>query len=118
MPEPPPVIVEHPLAAHKLAVLRDRTTSNRHFRAALHELGVLLAVEATRDLAQRDEPVSTPRGEDVTARVLAEPLPVLVPVLRAGLGLLEPFLELLPDADVGFIGAARDEATLQPTVPR
>lgn len=102
-------IIQHPLAAHVLAHLRDRTTRPALFRTLCHQITLLLALEATRDLATEEKPVETPL-ETVRGRVLARPL-VIVPILRAGLGMVEPFVSLFPDVSVGYIGLERDHAT-------
>jgi uracil phosphoribosyltransferase len=106
-------VVDHPLVAERLRTLRDVGTTNATFRRALAELGTMLVYEATRSLASVDSPVTTPLTVAPARQLLTQP--VVVPVLRAGLGLLESAMDLLPDADVGFIGMARDEATFAPT---
>ena len=108
----PTVVIDHPLAAQRLATLREETTGAAAFRRALKELGGFLVYEATRLLPQADLVVQTPLST-AAAKVLG-PMPVLVPVLRAGLGLLDAALTLLPEADVGMIGLQRDEETLLP----
>ncbi|WP_046320655.1 uracil phosphoribosyltransferase [Mycobacterium sp. UM_Kg1] len=102
-------VVEHPLAAVRLTTLRDEGSDNAKFRCALRELTWMLVYEATRDMARADVAVRTPLTETVGAR-LARP-PLLVPVLRAGLGMVEAAHALIPEADVGFVGVARDEDT-------
>jgi uracil phosphoribosyltransferase len=102
-------IIDHPLALSRLTALRDERTDNAHFRAGLRELTAMLVYEATRDAARETFPIRTPLAETLGVR-LARP-PLLVPVLRAGLGMLERALELLPEARVGFVGVARDEET-------
>lgn len=89
--------------------LRDKTTHPATFRALAYQLGQLLAIEATRDLATKDKPIETPL-EPHTGQVLARSL-VVVPILRAGLGMMQPFLDLFPDVSVGYIGLERDHAT-------
>lgn len=101
---------EHPLIAHQLTILRDAQTTRADFSRAMHELGLLLGVEATRGLATRPLRVETPL-ETTESSALSEPLPLLVPILRAGLGFLNALQNLLPDAEVGFLGMKRDEAT-------
>ncbi len=105
-------IVDHPLAAARLTALRDRRTDNAAFRAALRELTQMLVYEATRDAPVADVPVTTPVAETVGVE-LANP-PLLVPVLRAGLGMVDQAHAMLPEAQVGFVGVARDETTHQP----
>jgi uracil phosphoribosyltransferase len=103
---------QHPLVRHKLTVLRESQTGVRRFRELLWELTTLLAYEALADLAVRETTVTTPLDE-AQGYVLAERL-ALVPVLRAGLGMVDPIWNLIPDAQVGHIGLYRDEETLQP----
>ncbi len=105
-------VVDHPLAAERLRVLRDVATSNARFRGALDELGGMLVYEATRTIPTVDEPVTTPLGPAAGRRIETQPL--LIPILRAGIGLLNPAFRLLPDASAGFIGLARDEETFTP----
>lgn len=103
-------LLDHPLAAHIVTHLRDRTTKPATFRTLTYQLCLLLAVEATRDLRTEVKPIETPL-EPAEGRVIDhEPL-VVVPVLRAGLGMLQPFLDIFPDVSVGYIGLERDHAT-------
>lgn len=105
-------VANHPLIAHKLTILRDEKTDSPTFRLLVEELVTLLAYEATRDVRTTSISIKTP----VTATiglVLAEPRPVVVPILRAGLGMLEGMTKLLPTAQVGFLGMVRNEETLQ-----
>ena len=102
-------IVDHPLALARLTTMRDRHTADAGFRAALRDLTTMLVYEATRDAITETYSVHTPLGETLGVR-LADP-PLLVPVLRAGLGMLDRALALLPEARVGFVGVARDEDT-------
>ncbi len=106
-------VVDHPLAAARLTTLRDERTDNAAFRAALRDLTLMLVYEATRDAATESVPVRTPLA-DTTGSRLANP-PLLVPVLRAGLGMVDQAHALIPEARVGFVGVARDEETHQPT---
>jgi uracil phosphoribosyltransferase len=106
-------VADHALLRHKLATLRAATTPSADFRRLLSEIGALLTVEATRDLPEALAPVTTPL-ETFQAPMLASPAPVLVAVLRAGLGLLEGARQVLPEAPVGHVGLYRDERTLQP----
>jgi uracil phosphoribosyltransferase len=105
------LVADHPLVAHKLTALRDVRTETPTFRRLTDELVTLLAYEATRDI--RVEPISvrTPIGTAEGVK-LARPAPLMVPVLRAGIGMLDGMARLLPRADVGFVGLARDEETL------
>lgn len=106
-------VVDHPLAAVRLTTLRDETTGNAAFRVALGELSLMLVYEATRDVPRESVTVRTPLAEAAGAR-LARP-PLLVAVLRAGLGMVDRAQVLLPEASVGFVGVARDEETALPT---
>jgi uracil phosphoribosyltransferase len=107
-------VVDHALLAHRLAVLRDATTPSPRFRRLLAEIGAILAMEATRDLPTITAKVTTPLTV-MDHRVLAGPEPVLVAVLRAGLGLMEGGMGVLPEAPVGHVGLVRDEHTLKPS---
>lgn len=102
-------VVNHPLAAARLTTMRHEGTDNAAFRAALHDLTLMLVYEATRDAPYQPVTVRTPLAETTGVR-LAKP-PLLVAVLRAGLGMVDPALELVPEARVGFVGIARDEQT-------
>jgi uracil phosphoribosyltransferase len=102
-------VVDHPLAVALLTTMRDARTGNAAFRDALRDLTAMLVYEATRDAAIETFPVHTPLAETLGVR-LAKP-PLLVPVLRAGLGMVDQALALLPAARVGFVGVARDEET-------
>jgi uracil phosphoribosyltransferase len=106
------LVVDHPIARSRLTVMRDRSSSNAEFRAALRELATLLVYEATRDSAVSEVPITTPVGP-TTGVTLANP-PLLVPVLRAGLGMAEAAFNLLPESQMGFVGLARDEETHEP----
>jgi uracil phosphoribosyltransferase len=102
-------VVDHPLAAVRLSTLRDQHTDNAAFRAALHDLTSMLVYEATRDAPSQTVTIRTPLAETVGIQ-LAKP-PLLVAVLRAGLGMVDAALALVPEAGVGFVGVARDEQT-------
>lgn len=106
--------VDHPLVAHKLTVLRDKNTDSQTFRLLTDELVTLLAYEATRDARVAPVEVTTPIGPAAGVR-LSPPKPLVVPILRAGLGMLDGMTRLLPTAEVGFLGMIRDEETLQAT---
>lgn len=106
-------IADHPLITHKLTVLRDKNTPSPIFRQLVEELVTLLAYEATRDIRVEKKSIETPVGPTVGV-ALAKPRPIIVPILRAGLGMLEGIVKLLPSATVGFLGIKRDEKTLQP----
>src|SRR5919202_2877595 len=107
-------VVDHPLVAHKLTALRDHTTNSPTFRRLADELVTLLAYEATRTVRTEPVRVGTPVAEAVGVR-LSAPKPLVVPILRAGLGMLDGMQRLLPTAEVGFLGLVRDEQTLQAT---
>ncbi|MEO3785195.1 uracil phosphoribosyltransferase [Actinocorallia sp. B10E7] len=104
--------VDHPLVAHKLTTLRDVSTDSPTFRRLADELVTLLAYEATRDVRVTSVTVETPLQPASGVR-LARPVPLVVPILRAGLGMLDGMTRLLPTAEVGFLGMIRDEGTLQ-----
>ena len=106
-------VVDHPIVQARLTVMRDETSSNAEFRGALRELATLLVYEATRDLERADAPIVTPVAP-TTGVAIANP-PLLVPVLRAGLGMAEAAFNLLPESQMGFVGLARDEQTHEPT---
>lgn len=106
------LVVDHPLVSHKLTVLRDKNTPSPVFRLLTEELVTLLAYEATRDVRVEPVEIETP----VTTAVgtgLVKPTPLVVPILRAGLGMLEGMTRLVPTAEVGFLGMARNEETLE-----
>ena len=107
-------VANHPLISHKLTVLRDERTDSPTFRLLVSELVTLLAYEATRDVRTKTVSIKTPVTE-TTGLVMADPRPVVVPILRAGLGMLDGMTRLLPTAEVGFLGMVRDHDTLQPT---
>ena len=108
-----PMIVEHPLLQHKLSILRNKQTGTKEFRDLVGEIATLLCYEATRDLPLEEVEIETPITMAKT-KVLAGRKLALVPILRAGMGMLDGMLTLLPAAKVGFIGLYRDEQTLQP----
>ncbi len=107
------VILDHPLIQHKLSILRDKKTSTKDFRQLINEISMLMIYEATRDLPLEDVQVETPMGladcKHISGRKLA-----FVPILRAGLGMVDGALQLVPSARVGHIGLYRDEETLKP----
>lgn len=105
------LVVDHPLVAHKLTALRDETTDSATFRRLADELVTLLAYEATRGIQVDQVTVQTPVGRSPGVR-LARPVPLIVPVLRAGIGMLDGMSRLLPSAEVGFLGMVRDEHSL------
>lgn len=107
-------IADHPLITHKLTVLRDRETPSPVFRQLTEELVTLLAYEATRNVRVEQVEIQTPVTTTTGVRI-SHPHPLVVPILRAGLGMLDGMVTLLPTAEVGFLGMARNEETLEPT---
>src|SRR3712207_6367201 len=107
-------VADHPLITHKLTVLRNKTTPSPTFRALTEELVTLLAYEATRSVRTDPLDIETPVGP-TTGVEISDPKPLVVPILRAGLGMLEGMVKLVPTAEVGFLGMVRNEETLQPT---
>ncbi|CAM2929472.1 uracil phosphoribosyltransferase [Paenibacillus sediminis] len=107
------VICDHPLIQHKLTIIRDEATNTKDFRELVDEVATLMAYEITRDIPLETIPVKTPvaqtEGKMISGRMLG-----LIPILRAGLGMLDGVLKLLPAAKVGHVGLFRDPATLQP----
>jgi uracil phosphoribosyltransferase len=108
------LVVDHPLVAHKLTALRNRETDSPTFRRLADELVTLLAYEATRGVRIEAHEIITPVAPATGVR-LTQPKPVVVPILRAGLGMLEGMTRLIPTAEVGFLGMVRNEETLQAT---
>ena len=104
-------VVDHPLVAHKVSVLRDEKTPSSIFRQLTDELVTLLAYEATREVKTEQVEVITPVATTM-GTAIAKPTPLVVPILRAGLGMLEGMTRLVPTAEVGFLGMARNEETL------
>ncbi|MEO7598376.1 MAG: uracil phosphoribosyltransferase, partial [Opitutus sp.] len=96
-------ILNHPLASHIIAHLRDKSTKPATFRTLCYQISLLLAIEATRDLETEDKRIETPL-EPVVAKILSQPPLMVVPILRAGLGMVQPFLDVFPDVSVGYIG--------------
>jgi uracil phosphoribosyltransferase len=107
------ILVDHPLVAHKLALLRQDRTETKGFRELASELATLLCYEATRDLELEDVTIRTPL-EEATARMIKGKKVAVIPILRAGLGMVEGITGLLPAARVGFAGVYRDHETLEP----
>lgn len=106
-------IFDHPLILHKLSILRDKNTSSRDFRALISEIAMLMCYDATRDLPVEDVEIETPICK-TTVKQLAGKKLAIVPILRAGLGMVDGMLTLMPSVRVGHIGLYRDEKTLQP----
>ncbi len=107
------VVVDHPMIQHKLSILRDKNTGSREIRALVKEIGMLMAYEITRDLPLMEVEIETP-VQVTTAKVLAGKKLAVIPILRAGLGMVEGILELIPAAKVGHVGLYRDPETLKP----
>ena len=105
-------VINHPLAASRLTIMRDERSDNVAFRTALADLGAMLIYEASRDLPVETFETKTPVAVAQGTR-LQNP-PIIVPIIRAGLGMIDPALSMIPDAQVGFIGMARDEETHEP----
>jgi uracil phosphoribosyltransferase len=103
-------VLDHPLAAHIITHLRDQTTKPATFRTLAYQISLLLAIESTADLPTEDKAIETPL-EKMTGRVLAHQPIVIVPILRAGLGMVQPFTDIFPDVSVGYVGLERDHAT-------
>ena len=106
-------VMDHPLIDHKMTLLRDERTPSPVFRELVAELVNLLTYEATRSLVVEPVEIRTPVAAATGARC-AEPLPIAVPIIRAGLGMLDGFLKLMPHCEVGFVGIRRNEETLEP----
>src|SRR4051812_34951510 len=105
-------ILDHPLAAHIITHLRDQTTKPATFRTLAYQIALLLAIESTADLPTEDKTIDTPL-ERMDGRVLAHQPLVVVPILRAGLGMVQPFTDIFPDVSVGYVGLERDHETAQ-----
>ncbi len=108
-------VADHPLVTHKLTVLRDEKTPSPTFRALAEELVTLLAYEATRNVRTKPVTIRTPVAETQGVEI-SDPRPLVVPILRAGLGMLSGMTKLIPTAEVGFLGMVRNEQTLQPDI--
>ncbi len=108
-------VADHPLVTHKLTVLRDKNTPSPTFRALAEELVTLLAYEATRHVRTHAVTITTPVAQ-TQGLAISDPKPLVVPILRAGLGMLEGMVKLVPTAEVGFLGMVRNEETLQPDI--
>ena len=106
-------VMDHPLIQHKLTLIRDKNTGSKEFREVVKELAMLMAYEVTRDLTLQEIEIETPVGP-TKAKVLAGRKLGIVPILRAGLGMVDGMLELIPAAKVGHIGLYRDPETLEP----
>ena len=106
-------VIDHPLVQHKLSHIRDKNTGPKEFRELVEELSMLMAYEVTRDLPLQDTEIETPICK-TKARILSGKKIGIVPILRAGLGMVDGILKLIPAAKVGHIGVYRDPDTLQP----
>ncbi len=106
-------VLDHPLIQHKLTILREVTTKTKKFRALVNEIAMLMAYEVTKDLPLEQAEVTTPLEKTVGSRISGKKM-AIVPILRAGLGMLDGILDLIPSARVGHVGMYRDEDTLQP----
>lgn len=106
-------VLNHPLIQHKLTLIRDKNVGTKEFREVANEIAELMVYEITRDLPLEDVEVETPMGKSIQKRLAGKKLAV-VPILRAGLGMVDGVLELIPAAKVGHVGMYRDEKTLQP----
>ncbi len=107
------VIFDHPLIQHKLSILRNKKTSSKDFRELVSEIAMLMCYEATRDLPLEDVEIETPMGKTVAKHLAGKKL-AIVPILRAGLGMVDGVSKMIPSARIGHIGLYRDETTLQP----
>ncbi|MCF7791556.1 MAG: uracil phosphoribosyltransferase [Victivallales bacterium] len=106
-------VIEHPLVQHKLTFIRDKYTNKKDFKELVDEVGVFLACELTKDFPLTEVEVETPLMK-AKSKILAGKKPVLVPILRAGVGMLDGFLKIMPSARIGHIGMARNEETFKP----
>lgn len=106
-------VLDHPLAAHIITHLRDRTTKPATFRTLAYQISLLLAIEATGSIETEAKEIDTPL-ERISSQVLAHESLVVVPILRAGLGMVQPFTDIFPDVSVGYIGLERDHETARP----
>ena len=106
-------VLDHPLAAHILTHLRDKTTKPATFRTLAYQISLLLAINATRDIETAEKIIETPL-ERMTSRELTHQPLVVVPILRAGLGMVQPFTDMFPDVSVGYVGLERDHETAKP----
>ena len=107
------LVLDHPLVKHKVAIMRNKETGTKEFKAVAREIAMLMCYEATRDLAVEDVQIETPITT-ATCQMLAGKKLAIVPILRAGLGMVDGMLELIPSAKIGHIGLYRDETTLEP----
>ncbi|USS86848.1 MULTISPECIES: uracil phosphoribosyltransferase [Fructilactobacillus] len=106
-------VMNHPLIQHKLSIIRDKNTGTNEFREVVNEIANLMAFEVTRDMPLKDVEIETPMGKATTKKLAGKKVAV-VPILRAGIGMVDGILELLPSARVGHVGMYRDEKTFEP----
>ncbi|KRO03583.1 uracil phosphoribosyltransferase [Levilactobacillus paucivorans] len=106
-------VLDHPLIQHKLTIIRNKNCGTRSFREVVNEISTLMAYDVSRDMPLQDKQIETPMGQ-MTAKELSGKKVAIVPILRAGIGMVDGILELIPAAKVGHIGMYRDEKTLQP----
>lgn len=107
------LVMDHPLIQHKLSILRDKNTSSKDFRTIIGEIAMLMTYEATRDLPLEDVEIETPVAKTATKQLAGKKL-AIVPILRAGIGMVDGVLNMIPSARVGHIGLYRDPETLEP----
>lgn len=108
------IVFDHPLIQHKLSILRDKETTSKEFRELVTEISTLMAYEVTRDLELEDVEITTAMGEKITTKKISGKKLGIIPILRAGLGMVDGFLNIVPNAKVGHIGLYRDPETLEP----
>lgn len=107
------IVLKHPLIDHKIALLKDKNTGTKQFRELVDEIAMIMAVEVTKDLKLKEENIETPLTETKVEIIDGKKL-VLVPILRAGIGMVEGFLQIMPNVKVGHVGLYRDPKTLEP----
>jgi uracil phosphoribosyltransferase len=110
---PKPIIFDHPLIQHKLSIMRDKNTGNKQFRELLDEIAMLMVYEVARDLPTQDVEIETPICKTTVKMLAGKPIGI-IPILRAGLGMVDGITNLIPNAKIGHIGLYRDPETLQP----
>lgn len=107
------IVMDHPLIQHKLTIIREKDTGTKDFREVVNEIGMLMAYEVTRDMPLEDVEIETPLVKTVQKQLTGKKV-AIIPILRAGLGMVDGFLAMLPAAKVGHVGMYRDEETLEP----
>lgn len=108
------IVFDHPLIQHKLSILRDQETTSKEFRELVTEISNLMAYEVTRDLELEDVEITTAMGQTITTKKISGKKLGIIPILRAGLGMVDGFLNIVPNAKVGHIGLYRDPESLEP----